>query len=114
MRRGLLPLVGLVLLLPGSGCAHSSSANACQPIPVVGTSTDARGGKTATYANGVEAEQAPPAFNPLTASDEELRRYGIPPRPTSAGALAAWKTVYGHPLTQAPLPSTICETNIRN
>jgi hypothetical protein len=113
VRRELLPLVGLVLLLPASGCAHSSSANACKPIPVVGASTDAKGGKTATYSNGAGAE-APPVFNPLRASDEELHRHGIPPRPTSAAALAAWKTVYGHPLTQAPLPATICETNNRN
>ena len=114
MRRELLPLLGLVLLLPATGCAHPPNANACKPVPAVGTSTDANGSKTATYLNGVGAEQAPPAFNPLTASDEELQRYGIPPRPKSGAALAAWKSVYGHPLTQAPLPATICETNNRN
>jgi hypothetical protein len=39
----------------------------------------------------------PPAgWNPLTATDQELRTYGLRPRPTDAAGLAAWRAHYAH------------------
>src|SRR5205814_5147582 len=37
----------------------------------------------------------PPAgWNPVTGTDDELRDYGFPPRPSAAADLAAWTTRY--------------------
>ena len=52
------------------------------------------GGSTYTYRYGSEGEtyaigQPPPGFRPEKASDEELARYGFPPRPVDVGG-AGW------------------------
>ena len=52
------------------------------------------GGKDYVYTiNGVKNifHVAPPDFNPLTATDEQLQRYGVEPRPKDAQELAEWK-----------------------
>jgi hypothetical protein len=43
----------------------------------------------------------PVGLNPLTASDDELQKYGFPRRPAAgSAALRAWQRVFARPLRQ--------------
>lgn len=57
------------------------------------------GSVTYTYglSNGISINETtpPPGFSPLTASDQELSRYGFPVRPSSPADLADWTNVMG-------------------
>lgn len=44
----------------------------------------------------MEFRQPPNSWNPLTATDEELSFYGLPPRPTEADELALWTDEFQH------------------
>src|SRR5947209_19215669 len=65
---------------------------------------------------GVTANPGPPmGFNPLTASDQDLARYGIPPRPNaekSSNALAAGEKAVSVP--QDRIVPILEQTEIRN
>ena len=49
------------------------------------------GGKAYVYADGSRQLIPPARLKPLTASDEQLERYGLPPRPRDPTALTLWK-----------------------
>jgi hypothetical protein len=47
----------------------------------------------------------PSGLNPLTASDDELQKYGFPRRPAAgSAALRAWQRVFARPLRQHVVP----------
>src|SRR5262245_7706843 len=74
---------------PGLLAALMAAANGSAQTAPLGA------GKIATNIAGISAFEAPPAaFNPLTATQAELERYGFPPRPNravGAEALARWE-----------------------
>ena len=45
---------------------------------------------------GIHIPSLPSSFNPLTATDAELKQYGFPRRPTDPTELAQWTTLMEH------------------
>jgi hypothetical protein len=80
------------------------------PLSSSGTLPD--GGSSYTYEiNGTSVTfNVPPAhFNPVSATEEQLKAYGIParPSPSSGVAFAQWVLKYRHAHIQTPPPSLI-------
>lgn len=60
----------------------------------VRTTNNADGSTTTVYTgsggSSIESVSPPPGFSPLSATSDQLKLYGFPPRPTTASALADW------------------------
>ena len=96
----------------------------CRLLPVKDTySVDASGRRVAhaddstakvkVFGSGDSAMSVtvpPKSFDPHTASQEQLHRYGFPPRPKSGAALARWNKLYPHRSIQYVTP-TMCSAN---
>ena len=92
---------------------HSSSSNNCVGPVLKPTSTnpvDSRGkhvtsatadtAKEHLYASGgtrIRSTTPPATWNPLTATNSELQRYGFPHRPAADKERAAWEKRFSHP-----------------
>ncbi|HZU71642.1 MAG TPA: hypothetical protein VE990_02610 [Acidimicrobiales bacterium] len=87
----------------------SSSAAGCQPVPLTSVSTDSAGARFYAYAGGMTQVIPPPGFNPADATDDQLRRYGLPPRPPQGTrARQIWDTNVGHATHPAPPGISTC------
>lgn len=80
-------------------------------------SPDAAAGKVNTFreADGtvLKTYTPPPGFNPLTASDEALEAFRLPPRPTDAADLKQWQEHYSKPLQTESGDDAPCLSNDR-
>lgn len=74
-------------------------------LAIAGTTSDSsvmtlaniKPGKTYTPEElGIKIPKLPSNFNPLTATAEELSKYGFPPRPTNKEDLAQWESLMKH------------------
>lgn len=133
---------GGAALLPAGGSESSAAAGSSLAGPVPGQvvysqsqaiaagiftrkmTVNSDGSRTYTYkyANGITVTSVtpPPGFQPLTASDAELSKYGFPIRPTTSAGLASWTknmAAYRHTVTPnlsievAPSGATTAATN---
>ena len=89
--------------------AATSSAAGCQPVPLTSVSTDSAGARFYAYPGGMTQVIPPPGFNPADATDDQLRRYGLPPRsPQGTRARQIWDTNVGHATHPAPPGISTC------
>lgn len=117
-------LLGMTLVVSVSAKA-ATSATASAPLPtctpssfsesnIAAATTDpetkvtpvAGGGKVYTYSTGegttISIPSPPPGFRPTDASNETLREYGYPERPTEPAALEVWQKTMGSYKSSAP------------
>ena len=87
-------------VIPATATSNTNAASAACYSPQVHTQPD--GSQIAYYANGATSVLPPPGFNPMKASDADIVKYGLPPRPPASetGARAIWDqgmSVYRRP-----------------
>jgi hypothetical protein len=117
-------VVGLTGATPAPKTGGSDDATSeCRQIPVVGTYyTDSAGRRSATpsagssttrvynaYGGHMSVTVPPKTWNPVIASDAEIQRYGLYPRPKSAAQRKLWEQMYAH-VSSWVLPD-MCATN---
>jgi Peptidase A4 family len=93
MKKTIGAISGLILLFAGAGLAAMAQSDAARSLY-------ASSATISTNIEGIKTFPAPPGnFNVLTASDEALAMYGLPPRPdplANASAYAAWQRAMMH------------------
>ncbi|GAA4619393.1 hypothetical protein GCM10023195_87650 [Actinoallomurus liliacearum] len=122
-----LMVISLTAATPASKSDRTDgTAMECRQIPVINTYyTNSAGRRTATpsadssttrvynvYGGPMSVTVPPKTWNPVAASDAEIQRYGLYPRPKSPARRKIWEEMYSH-VTSWAVPDMCARTSTR-